>query len=476
VPAVDHSPANIAASTYDLLMYAGWGVILFCALMIVIPYLRGRSDLVTAWNFVLVGCACFIGVACLEAINPPDLIFARYVSFEFPDSEYKAALGRNLVFMSCLLLFYYVMPVGKKFGSRRFRNSPPWSPALFGAVLVVCGIMVSIAVMLMIVDIGFIREVFSNLGHKGAVFAVAISFYAWYRNRANLGVLLLFLLVFAGAVLYVMTVSHGRRLLLCVVFAPIAVMYWTKWRYASRPRVIAIGTLAISAVVFVGLWYQTFRFYNRGQHTERSFSATIQAASQVNWEGMQEQLYFWKQYVAQHSFQYGMMTRRLVEMGELQVHPLNTIKFVLSYPIPRRYWEDKPEPLGLLIVRDILKLPQKTNWGCGVAGQVYYEGDWYAVVIYAALLVVMVRVIDEPLNREPNNPFFIAMCANASLFLITLIRGDMGVHTNEVLECFLFVWLLRFCGALTCGTRAGAYQFDFGSALWAARGRMLRAS
>jgi hypothetical protein len=444
--------------------------------MIVVPYLRGRGDLVTGWNFVLVGCACFIGVGCLEAINPPELVFERYVSFEFPDSEYKAALLRNLCFMACLLFFYFALPIGKKFGSRRFRNSPPWSPTLYGAVLLVCGLMVAIAVALMIVDIGFIREVFTNLGHKGAVFAVTFAFYAWYRNRGNLALLGLFLVLFVGAVLYVMTVAHGRRLLLCVMFAPIAVMYWTSWRYKSRPRVMLMGSLALSLVILVGLWYQTFRFYNRHLETERSFANTIQAASNVNWQGMQEQLHLWKQYIAQHSFQYSMVTHRLVEIGELQVHPLNSIKFVLSYPIPRRYWAEKPEPLNMLIVRDTLKLPQKTNWGCGVAGQVYYEGDWYALVIYAALLVVMVRVIDEPLKREPNNPFFIAMCANASLFLITLIRGDMGVHTNEVLECFLFVWLLRFCGALTSGSRAGAYQFDFGSALWAGRGRRLTPS
>jgi hypothetical protein len=457
--------ANISASTANMLAFTGWGVIILTMLMILIPFLRGRGDLVTAWNFALVGVACFIGVACLEAINPPKLIFERYVSFNFPDSDYKAIVLRSLFFMLCLMFFHYVLPLGKNFASRRFRNSPPWSASLFGAVLMVCGIIVAIAVVTRIVTIGFVSELFLNLGHKGAVFAVALAFYAWYRNRTNLALLLLFAAIFSGAVLYVMTASHGRRLLLCVVFAPIAVMYWTNWRYKSRPHVLFMGAIALSMVVLVGLWYQTFRFYNRDLKTERTFANTMQAAVRVDLDGMREQLYLWKQYIAQHTFQYCMMTKRLVETGELEVHPLNTLQFVLSYPIPRRYWQDKPQALGVLIVRDVLKLPQKTNWGCGVAGQAYYEGDWFAIVVYAGLLAVLVRVVDEPLKREPNNPFFIAMAANASLFIITWVRGDLGVHTNEVLECFLFVWLLRVCGSIVAAPRAGAYNFDFGNAL-----------
>jgi hypothetical protein len=464
--------ATISPSAADFLNFSGWALIAVLVPLIVVPYWRGKSDLFTAWNFVLVGCVIFMGVACLEAADPPELVFERYTSFNFPDNYYSAMLARTVFFLVCMLAFYYVLPLGKKFASRRFLRTSPWSPTVFAYVMIVCALTAGMSLAVQIVNIGFIKETFMNLGHKGATFAVAMGFYAWYRNRTSPFALVLFTAILAAAMLYAMRVSHGRRLLLCVAFAPIAVMYWTTWRYRRPTRVLLFGSLAVAAVIAVGVWYQEFRFFDRGRDAaERNFANTMQAMQKVTLEGMVNQLESWKPRLAQGTFRYAAMTKKLVDTGQMQVRPFNTIQFILSYPIPRRYWPDKPTPLGVYIVRDVLKFPQHTNWGLGVAGQAYYEGDWPALVLYAAMIVLLVRMLDEPLKREPNNPFFIATSASASLFLITWIRGDLGVHTNEVIECLLFLWLLKAVCALASGARAGAYTFDFGSALASATRR-----
>jgi hypothetical protein len=456
--------ALVSTSTYNLLTFGGWSLIAGLLLLVVVPYWRGKADLVTAWNFALVGCTLFIGVACLDAIDPQKLVFAQYISFDFPDDYYRGTLGRSLFFLACLLTFYYLIPVGRKFASKRFTNSPPWSPMLFMFVLGLCAATAAAALVLGVSNVAFFREVFMNLGHKAATFAACFSFYAWYRNRSSPVALLIFVVVFGVSALYVMRVSHGRRLLLCVAFAPLAVMYWTKWRYLRPSRVLLAGGVGIACVVAVGLWYQTFRFFDRGRHaSERTFANTFEAAKQVTFASVTDQFHDWKYRLAQGVFQYGMVVKRLVDSGQLEARPLNTVQFILSYPIPRRFWEGKPEPIGAVIVTDVLKLPQKTNWGLGVAGQGYYEGDWYALPVYALMLVLMVRLIDEPMKREPNNPFFIAVCASASLFLITWLRGDLGVHTAEILECFLYLVMLRFAGAAFVGSQKGAYALDFGS-------------
>ena len=120
--------AAISPSTADLLTFCGWGIVAAMLLLIVVPYWRGKADLMTAWNFALIGCAVFMGVACLEAVDPPKRIFENNMSFDFPDEDYRATLLRNVFFLACLLTFYYIVPLGKKFASRRFINSPPWSP------------------------------------------------------------------------------------------------------------------------------------------------------------------------------------------------------------------------------------------------------------------------------------------------------------------------------------------------------------
>ncbi|MCC6494487.1 MAG: hypothetical protein IT424_15870 [Pirellulales bacterium] len=467
--------ATVSPSAANFLNVSGWALIIALSLLLIIPYWRGKADLMTAWNFVLVGCIIFMGVACLEAADPPELVFERYTSFDFPDSYYRAMVARSIVFLACIFFFYYVAPLGRGFAAKRFVKMPPWSGVVFSYVIVLCAATAMLSLALQVVNIGFVKEAFANLGHKGATFAVAISFYAWYRNRSSPFTLVLFTVVLAAAALYAMRVSHGRRLLLCIAFAPIAVMYWTTWRFRRPTRVLLIGGAAVAAVITVGLWYQEFRFFDRGKHAqERNFANTIAAAKQVTLQGMIEQLESWKPRLAQGTMRYAAMTKRLVDSGAMEVHPFNTIQFILSYPIPRRYWPQKPESLGVTIVRDTLKFPQKTNWGLGVAGQAYYEGDWIALVIYAAMLVIIIRMLDEPLKREPNNPFFIAANASASLFIVTWIRGDLGVHTNEILECILFLWLLKTTCALVTGTKEKAYALDFGSA-WAAARRRLAA-
>ena len=457
---------GVSQSTINLMNYAGWVIILLLLFMVVVPYWRGKADLMTAWNFVLVGCALFIGVASLEAVDPPELLFEREVSFDFPQNYYTATLIRSIFFLACLFGIYYVLPMGKRFASRRFVNSPPWSPLVYGSILILCGGIGLISVVLAGTGAGFFQEAFLNLGQKAATFAIVFAFYAWYRDRLSLIALAILLAVLVLCAVYVMRISHGRRLLLCVAFAPIAVAYWTKWRYKSRTRVLLIGGAGAAFVLLIGLWYQTFRFYDRGKHAqERTFANTVQAAKQVDVDSMLEQVRDWKWRLSQGAFPYAMIVKRLVDSGQLDERPLNSIQFLLTYPIPRKYWDKKPYPLGASIVRDVLHLKYRTTWGLGVAGQAYYEGDWYALVVYAALIVLLVRLVDEPLKREPNNPFFIAVCASASLYLVAWPRGDLGVQTAEIVECFLFLVGLQFAGAFFTSARKDAYAFDFGSML-----------
>jgi hypothetical protein len=435
-----------------------------------VPYWRGRSDLLTAWNFALAGMAIFLGVAALEAVDPPKRIFEEKMSFEFPDDYYVATLVRNIFFLACALLLYYVVPLGKKFASRRFVNSPPWSPLAYGTLLAICAGVAATSIILSRGEAGFLNKSFLNLGQKAVTFGVAFAFYAWYRNRFSPISLVILLAVVGVATVYAMGVSHGRRLLLCIAFAPMAVAYWTNWRYKRPVRVLLVGGLGLAFVLAIGLWYQTFRFFDRGkQAQERTFANALAAARQVDVDAMLAQVSEWKWRLAQGAYLYSNVVKRLVDTGVLDEEPLYTFQYLVTYPIPRRYWEDKPFPLGARIVTDVLNLPYNTNWGLGVAGQAYYEGDWYALVAYAALFVILVRLIDEPLKREPNNPYLIAALASASLYVVAWPRGDLGVQGTEILECFLFLLAMQWAGALLTGAKRGAYALEFGGVFTAQR-------
>ena len=120
-------------------------------------------------------------------------------------------------------------------------------------------------------------------------------------------------------------------------------------------------------------------------------------------------LHYFGQYAAHNS----VLTIHLVDQKVLKSAPLNSLLFLASYPIPRKLWEGKPEILGILIVHEVLHLPYQTNWGIGIVGTTYHEGGFLTTMLYAFLAVVGVRLIDDNIQRHPDNMFLLAILCSA---------------------------------------------------------------
>jgi hypothetical protein len=218
--------------------------------------------------------------------------------------------------------------------------------------------------------------------------------------------------------------------------------------------VLAIGT-AMALVFVISLVYSTFRHVDRrmekGVHHERSLKLMLQALASVDstvWLKNFSDDVLWG--LSQHVAHYGMLTEHYVYTDQLEAKPFNTFKFCLVYPIPRRMWPDKPESLGRTITHQMLG--RKTTWGTGVAGHSAYEGGVIISAMLAYFVVMGVRMFDEPLKRQPQNPFLIAMLASAAMHIIGWPRGDLAVMTFEVGECLLFTFALSFGCRMLFGT------------------------
>jgi hypothetical protein len=169
----------------------------------------------------------------------------------------------------------------------------------------------------------------------------------------------------------------------------------------------------------------------------------------VSWADsfLKDQLHFF----SQQSVHYSLLTQHYVNTGELQPKLLNTVQFALAYPIPRSIWPGKPAALGIVIVTDAVRYQGYTNWGCGIAGQAAYEGGLPVAALYGYLAAFVLGLFDTALKRQPTNPFLIAMLAAASAHLLAWPRGDLGIMTNETLECFLFAIVLGVVGRFIYG-------------------------
>ena len=132
---------------------------------------------------------------------------------------------------------------------------------------------------------------------------------------------------------------------------------------------------------------------------------------------------------------YFLLTDRFVTTGLLEPKPFNTFKFFLTYPIPRSLYPDKPEGLGSVITRQVLK--KTTTWGTGVAGHAAYEGGIIIAIMFGYLAGFGCRIFDDPLWRQPTNPFLIAMLAAAAMqliafaYLYSVKRGDREVYLGS---------------------------------------------
>jgi len=428
----------------------GIAVIVIVGLFIAVPFFRRRSDLLTAWNTLLLGVICFAGLGSIEVIYNPTLPWEQLSWFQPSDGEVQWYMWATSAFIAALIAAYYLNGPAKTFAQNRFRKWPEVDATVTFFLLGCCA--VTLAVSVLVRSITFIGPIFFNLAQIAAPAATVFSFRLWYRNRTNFGWLVLFLGVFACAALYTMVVSAGRRLLLSVFLGPVLIMYWNDVRHWGRFKTIVTLALAGTFMLGVSAVYSKFRYYSAGgeQRSARAIVGQLQdLRAKGDWFGMLRRPL---EYFGQSNAQFALLTQRYVAQGVLVPVPLNTLRFLATYPIPRKIWSRKPDVIGVKITRDIVR-EKGTNWGLGVAGQGAYEGGIYAVVIYAILLAFFMRLIDEPLRQQPDNPFLIYMLASAIPHIVAIPRGDMGVMTMQAGQCVLFAFVLGLACRAIFGTR-----------------------
>lgn len=435
------------------LLLLGWAVIIVSSLAIVIPVLRGKSDAITFWNIFHVSCITFIGIGCLEVVYG-DFHWDQLQWFQPTRNDVQILVIGTILFYISIFASYYLLakPVGKV--TVRFLNKWPPNSLTLTLLMVAVALVATIGTMAT-THIFYLGSLMLNISQKASVFAIVFTFCHWYQNKRQLPMLMLFLGLFVYLALFVMVTFVGRRLLMSVALGPVVCMYWLKWRYSS-PKNILVGMLVAGFLTFgVALFYSSFRHSGViwGKQGERSFANVIKAIESTDLDDMVN--YFTSQslhYFSQYTQHYSLLTIHLLEAREIEVEPLNTLKFLATYPIPRALWAGKPNALGGRIVTDVLRLDAYTNWGLGIVGHCWHEGGYLTVMFYGFLIVVLVRLLDDAMRRHPDNRFLIATLVAAAPHMLAFARGDTVTMSTEMLEAFAFAWLLGIAGRFMFGT------------------------
>ncbi len=118
------------------LAWYGVLVLIVTSCFILIPYLRGKADLISGWNLLLLGIAIFVGLGGVEAANSP-MRFAGLEWFQPTKAEVNWYMTSTTIFLITLFVSYYFDPLSRKFAARSFNKWPPLST---GVVLLIIGI------------------------------------------------------------------------------------------------------------------------------------------------------------------------------------------------------------------------------------------------------------------------------------------------------------------------------------------------
>jgi hypothetical protein len=445
-------PKGLVMENCGGLFYYGQFVIVVAALFVLVPYLRGKADLISGWTFFLAGVAIFIGIGSIEASVLP-MRFPGLDWFRPTKPEVSRFLIATNVFLVSLFLSYYYDPISRALASRSFNKWPPLNTPVMLFVIAGCSAIVVVSQLPGIENIVFVREVLFNVSHKAMVFASMFAFVLWYRNPKNLIWLALFVALFLPSCVLSMVAGAGRRLLLSLLVIPIIGMYYLHARNWRPTRTLLVMAVGVVALFVVELMYSSVRHFDRrGDKLDRTASNVISVISKVGerdwWKRFaDEKLWHFSQQVVH----YAMITDRFIETGGLGTKPLNTFKFFLVYPIPRAVYKDKPVPLGRYITREYLR--RNTSWGTGVAGQSRYEGGPIVAAMFGYFAAFGIRFFVDPLKRQPNNPFLLAMLAAASLQLLAWPRGDLAVMTFETVEAVFFTIGVMIVCRIVYGTQ-----------------------
>jgi len=434
------------AGTESLFVLFGAAVIVGTLLVVLRSYLSGRDELFSARNFFLVGIIVYLGIGYID-VGMSEQHWSNYSR----STCNVVLLGGMLFWLGTLLCMRY-MPSPKYLSNNFLSKWPNVSGSMVLFVIIACSLIALVPVF--VPGYGFLQRTLQGLGRYSIFFAATFAFWNWYRNKLNLfnlGIMVVVLLYcVAMGVLY----GHGRKPLLALGIMPMLVAYWCSWRYKSKTAVVFKVSIAAFAVLLLIAGYSTMRFYHRGKE-QRTIGDAVAAAKSVTPKDAMAVLGDIRWFAAQRCVDWSLYMHHVIMTNQADPSNFHTFKVILSHPIPRSSWPDKPRTIGMAMIQDIArweKVKSTQNTGIGIVGHGIHEGGIYMLIVFAGFATLLVRVFDDPLKRHPENPFLMSMLVGASSFLLGWTRGDIAFFTIQIIEIVLLCIVLKTVCRMIFGT------------------------
>lgn len=424
-----------------LLLVFGWVFIFVTGLMILVPYIRQRADLLTGWNLFLFGSINFVGISSIQS----GLTFSHLYSSPTDSDFVRFVLGALAFYVPAVLTYYY-FGLPRKLAARHLRAWGSYSTPVLVFLAIIC--LVLVMGYLFVPNVQFLGQFMVFFGINASALGIVFLLKCWQRRPFNVILLLLACVPFVGAAI-LSNIGYGRREFVAVLLTLPLCMYWWRWRYASPGSTV----IKLSAFGLVGLVALAGISVTRGMRVDSSKSLT-----QVAVEKLRAIPSSFKPSAVSDSVLGGDTTdaslaciRYYSHMAEPQ--PFYTLYFIGVHPVPRAWWPDKPEALGKTLPNDLgLFFGSDFSIGPGIVGHGYHEGGIFFLIFYGVLLGTLFRFFDGVLVRESDNPYVIGTFCAISGHVLGLSRGDLALFIINIIAGMLTALLLSTMARIFFGT------------------------
>jgi hypothetical protein len=277
--------------------------------------------------------------------------------------------------------------------------------------------------------------------------ASCLMMVAWSRNFANPIVAIIAAGVVATSVAALLVNAFGRREILGVFMSMAWTLFFVKWRHMPGWQLAVRG--AFWAAVTLGAVVVLSAARSSGEK-ERSVGDYLQAIGSLSAQELAEQV------IGGVAGQFAGGTSMWIyetRPDEFPYQPLHSVAYVVGFPIPRQYWEGKPNSLGRLITQQsaVSGVSDEHSFGPGIIGHVANDYPPLSLPLYPFLLAVFFSYCDRRLRANRDNPLEVIVLGAGIAQIFAIPRGELGLFFINATGTMFGAWMVlapysRFVG------------------------------
>ena len=309
-----------------------------------------------------------------------------------------------------------------------------------------------------LIYIPLINIIASQMGGGVIAGAAACAGWGWAKNFRNVSVATIAIVVLGAACMLILYRAFGRRPVLGVLMAFGWSLYWGLWR--AYPPGMLMRRLALwgGAAMFALVAYTASRS-SANQFEKKGIAELLRAVIEVRGEDMQAGIA--AVFSGQNAGPLSMWAIETYGKGYPH-HPLHQVEYFFTMPIPRAIYPGKPEPLGKIIVdHGYIRLKGSGNVynvGPGIIGHSAHDVPWIALPLYALLIGVFMRCIDEKTRWSLHLPVVVIPMGCALGQVMALARGEAALFVFEGIMAMIGAWIFIRFGARIVALFGGMVQ------------------